>query len=208
LVAALNRASGALTSTSRDCRSADEGGEGDEKEEEERELNGFYDDEISEDDEEMTEIRGLARQIRKKKKLMRNDAFMVKSSNKPKIPRTARKRERSVSRFTSELRSIGVDISSDEEGHFQDATEEKYRPPLKRKREDSEGQVRSSSKMPRDRSGIRDVVVQQKVKKMGRKAQIPMARNARKGEGDRHIPDRKPKHLFSGKRTNGTHSSR
>ncbi len=31
--------------------------------------------------------------------------------------------------------------------------------PIKRKREDSEGRVRSSSKVPRDQSGVRDVKV-------------------------------------------------
>lgn len=36
------------------------------------------------------------------------------------------------------------------------------------------------------------------------KAQIRMGRMARKGEGDRHIPDLKPKHLFSGKRPRGS----
>ena len=31
-----------------------------------------------------------------------------------------------------------------------------------------------------------------------------MGKMARKGEGDRHIPDLKPKHLFSGKRPKGS----
>lgn len=62
-----------------------------EKEEEEREEAGYYDIEISSGDEEMQEIRGLAKQIRKKKALMKNESFMRKSSTKPKLPRTARK---------------------------------------------------------------------------------------------------------------------
>ena len=36
------------------------------------------------------------------------------------------------------------------------------------------------------------------------KAQWKSGRLAKKGEGDRHIPDLKPKHLFSGKRPKGT----
>ena len=36
------------------------------------------------------------------------------------------------------------------------------------------------------------------------KAQFKMGKMARKGEADRHIPDLKPKHLFSGKRPRGT----
>ena len=34
--------------------------------------------------------------------------------------------------------------------------------------------------------------------------QWELGRGARKGEADRHIPDFKPKHLFSGKRPKGT----
>jgi hypothetical protein len=36
------------------------------------------------------------------------------------------------------------------------------------------------------------------------KAQWELGRGAKKGEADRHIPDFKPKHLFSGKRPRGT----
>ncbi len=42
-----------------------------------------------------------------------------------------------------------------------------------------------------------------KVKKIAKKAQVKMGRQARKGEGDRVILDMKPKHLFSGKRKMG-----
>ena len=36
------------------------------------------------------------------------------------------------------------------------------------------------------------------------KQQWKLGRAAKKGEADRHIPDLKPKHLFSGKRPKGT----
>lgn len=36
------------------------------------------------------------------------------------------------------------------------------------------------------------------------KAQWKLGKAAKKGEADRHIPDLKPKHLFSGKRPRGT----
>lgn len=86
-----------------------------EKEEEERENSGYYDIEDTDSDEEITEIRGLAKKIRTKKALMKNESFMRKSSTKPKLPRTARKRERSVGRLRSEMGSIGVEMSSDDE---------------------------------------------------------------------------------------------
>jgi len=180
-----------------------------EKEEEEREASGYYDIEDTDEDEEIQEVRGLAKQIRKKKALMKNESFMKKSSTKPKLPRTARKRERSVSRLRSEMGELGVEMASDDEGHYTQAAAEVVRSrPLKRMREDSEGRVRSSSKLPRDQSGIRDVSVQRKTKKMAKKAQLPANRNARKGEGDRHIANVKPKHLFTGKRSIGKNSRR
>jgi len=38
----------------------------------------------------------------------------------------------------------------------------------------------------------------------GRKNQNKMNMNAKKGEADRSIPNLKPKHLFSGKRSGGS----
>ena len=59
----------------------------------------------------------------------------------------------------------------------------------------------------RDKSGVRksDVV---KSEKLRRGHQKVLNQNARKGEADRRFMDLKPKHLFSGKRTQGTHDRR
>lgn len=84
---------------------------------------------------------------------------------------------------------------------------------------DSEGRVRSSSKLPRDQSGVRDVEVRNidhsfldlwhflflfqtrvRVKTLAKKAQKKMNLSARKGEADRKIVSLKPRHLLSGKR--------
>ena len=76
--------------------------------------------------------------------------------------------------------------------------------PVKRAREDSEGRVRSSSKMPRDKSGIRDEEMFNIAKKMRNKSQKQFnKKESRVGEGDRVITTKKPKHLFSGKRKMG-----
>lgn len=45
------------------------------------------------------------------------------------------------------------------QSHFDDAVVTRVVRPVKRQREDSSGRVRSSSRTPRDESGIRDVVV-------------------------------------------------
>jgi len=60
----------------------------------------------------------------------------------------------------------------------------------------------------RDQSGLRDSSQVGKVRKIMKRSQTPMNRNAKKGEADRAIPAKKPKHLFAGKRGKGTNSSR
>lgn len=76
--------------------------------------------------------------------------------------------------------------------------------PVKRAREDSEGRVRSSSKMPRDKSGMRDESMIAKARDMTKKSQRKLLnKESRIGEADRTITIKKPKHLFSGKRKGG-----
>jgi nucleolar GTP-binding protein len=69
------------------------------------------------------------------------------------------------------------------------------RPATKRKREDSEGTVRSSSKVPRDQSGVRDVTMAQKARKINKLGQRKRNLGAKIGEADRRIFVKKPKHL-------------
>lgn len=57
---------------------------------------------------------------------------------------------------------------------------------------------------PSKKSGLKDSKQVNRSIKMGDMAQRKANKNARKGEGDRHIPDFKPKHLFSGKRPKGS----
>jgi len=143
--------------------------------------------------------------------LMKNLSGRKKRSTKPKITRIGRTRERTVGRFKEELGDLGIEFSDDEGTHYEDSRKSRTLIPgtLKRKREDSEGVVRSSSRsMPRDKSGVRDEDTQVRLRKAGYQQQKKMAKEARKGEGDRHIYDLKPKHLFAGKRKMGKTSRR
>lgn len=131
------------------------------KEEEERIKNGFYDINLESEDEELHEIRGLARKIKDKKALLKFEQRM-NNTTKPKLPRTAKRRERSLSRLRSEQRELGVDIDSDEEGNYFDNavdTSADHRPPVKKSRLDEEGNVRSSFTIPRDKLGLKNVEV-------------------------------------------------
>jgi len=55
--------------------------------------------------------------------------------------------------------------------------------------------ARNKSRM----KGLRDESQAQAAEKIRRKKSMRISKEAKKGEGDRHIPDFKPKHLFSGK---------
>lgn len=62
-----------------------------EREEEERINSGYYDFNLDSEDDELKEIRGLAKQIREKKGIMKFEQRM-KQTNKPKMPRNVAKR--------------------------------------------------------------------------------------------------------------------
>uniref|UniRef100_G1RT66 Nucleolar GTP-binding protein 1 n=1 Tax=Nomascus leucogenys TaxID=61853 RepID=G1RT66_NOMLE len=176
-----------------------------EKEEELRTAAGEYDSVSESEDEEMLEIRQLAKQIREKKKLKILES-KEKNTQGPRMPRTAKKVQRTV--LEKEMRSLGVDMDDKEDAHYAVQARRSRSITRKRKREDSAppssvARSRSCSRTPRDVSGLRDVKMVKKAKTMMKNAQKKMNRLGKKGEADRHVFDMKPKHLLSGKRKAG-----
>nr|XP_028681748.1 nucleolar GTP-binding protein 1 isoform X2 [Macaca mulatta] len=176
-----------------------------EKEEELRTAAGEYDSESESEDEEMLEIRQLANQIREKKKLKILES-KEKNTQGPRMPRTAKKVQRTV--LEKEMRSLGVDMDDKDDAHYAVQARRSRSVTRKRKREDSAppssvARSRSCSRTPRDVSGLRDVKMVKKAKTMMKNAQKKMNRLGKKGEADRHVFDTKPKHLLSGKRKAG-----
>ncbi|NP_001240708.1 nucleolar GTP-binding protein 1 [Callithrix jacchus] len=178
-----------------------------EKEEELRTAAGEYDSDSESEDEEMLEIRQLAKQIREKKKLKILES-KEKNTQGPRMPRTAKKVQRTV--LENEMRSLGVDMDDKDNAHYAVQARRSRSVTRKRKREDSappssvaRSRSRSCSRTPRDVSGLRDVKMVKKAKTMMKNAQKKMNRLGKKGEADRHVFDMKPKHLLSGKRKAG-----
>uniref|UniRef100_A0A6I8PWR6 GTP binding protein 4 n=1 Tax=Xenopus tropicalis TaxID=8364 RepID=A0A6I8PWR6_XENTR len=175
-----------------------------EKEEELREGAGEYDSDIESEDEEMTEIRELAQQIREKKKLKILES-KEKDIHAPRLPRTVKKVQRKS--LEKEMSSLGLDMTEKDQTHY--AAQARSRSlQRKRKRDESEPPVsaarsRSSSKTPRDQSGMRDVKMVKKAKKIMKNSQKKGNRLGKRGEADRHVFDLKPKHLLAGKRKSG-----
>lgn len=176
-----------------------------EKEEELREKAGYYDDDDSEEDDEMKDLRKTAAKIRHKRQIITLESGEKRRIQRPRVPRTAKKID--SKKMEESMEALGVEIENKDETHYSRERSKSASRALKRKREPSESlaqsRARSSSRTPRDQSGVRDATMAKKVKKIGRKAQKSFNMEARKGEADRRVLDMKPKHLFSGKRKMG-----
>ncbi|CAD0251386.1 unnamed protein product [Spodoptera exigua] len=173
-----------------------------EREEELRIEGGMYAVPKIELDDTMKEIRELARQIRNKKAILKDESRLVKQSTKPVMPRTsrARARDRSTGKLREEMEKLGVDMSDTKDAHFtRSRSRSQSAPAAKRARADSRG--RSVSRPARDTTGVGDALMQQKAKKL---AHVAIAKKTKrmglKGEADRFIGTKMPKHLFAGKR--------
>ncbi|XP_065332678.1 nucleolar GTP-binding protein 1 [Cloeon dipterum] len=179
-----------------------------EKDEELREAAGMYVIPKMELDETMMEISKLAKKIREKKAILQDEARVNKSSTKAKLPRTAaaKDRNRSVSRLRSQMNEVGVEPSESENAHFKKANKRgrsatKSPVATKRVRVDSEGRARSVSKTPRDEMGVKNPEMRLRLKDKAHKAiRKKVGKKGLKGEADRFIGTKMPKHLFVGKR--------
>lgn len=87
-----------------------------EKEEYLREEAGMYDYKLPELSDTMRDIQQLAKQIREKKAIMKDEARVLKASTKPVMPRTAtsKVRGRSVSKLKEQMEELGVNIEETE----------------------------------------------------------------------------------------------
>jgi len=183
-----------------------------EAEEEARERAGFYDSEESEEDEAYEEIKELATKIRRKKGEMKADQWIDRTT-KPTLTRNsvAKKRERSVSRLKAEFEELGVTglAEKDEDSHFNRARSVSRSKPKRQKL--GEDPHRSASVVPRSQSGMKDpdgskkAKLEELAKKRDKKN---FAQFGKAGESDRRIQEKKPKHLYCGKRGIGKNDRR
>merc|ERR1712058_159374 len=134
---------------------------------------------------------------------------------KPTLDRKsiAKKRERSVSRLQSEFEELGVTgLEVDNpESHFNKARSTSRARPIKKMRV-GEDANRSHSAAPRSQSGIRDASQGAKLDKlkkkadkktfnrMGKAGKKPFNRTPQSFYPDSRLQEKKPKHLFTGKR--------
>lgn len=174
-----------------------------EEEEARREQEGFY-DMTSDEDEDMEDIRVLAKEIRERKALMKAER-RTDHTTKPRLTRsqTTRKRDRNVSNLASNMNSLGVDLDSEGETHYKKSAARSRSRDASRPRLTEPSVDRSVSEFSRSESCMRDEKMIHKARKLKVKQQKTWRTTARKGEADRTIPNLRAKHLLSGKRKLG-----
>jgi len=184
-----------------------------EEDEREKEMGNQMEDEEDLDDLNEEE-KGLLGEIREKKSQLILDHILERGHNHPSVPdRLDPEGERTIGNFESHLRELGIDPTLATK-RLRSRSRDSSRVGRKRTRsedpgegDDSKIQKRSSKSRtpaPPHQLGLKDIKQQQRALSLTRKAQTKRNKEARKGEGDRHVPDLKPKHLFSGQRGLGT----
>jgi len=172
-----------------------------EREEEKLEAEGFYKSEEEDMDSEDEALEATANAITEHNRLTRITARLKTTKNRPTLPSTAIKRN--VSAMSDHLEKMGLD-----------PTEARARSRgVKRARSESRGEsiartasmARPETSVVRDRtmSGVRNVKQKMESEKVRKLAQRTPNLFAKRGESDRAVQTKMPKHLFSNKRGNG-----
>lgn len=187
-----------------------------------REEGGVYDIPDMSMDETLKEIREMAKKIRTKRFLLRDEKRLQPRKNKPIIPRhkQPKVRDRSVNKLVETMENLGVDMSGSENANFtksvmdlrrgQIAVGSKKTPKKPLLDKESSAIVKKTGqplkrKPARDTMGIKNVAMKKKAQIMAKKdIAKKVTRLGLKGEADRFIGTKMPKHLFAGKRGNGT----
>ncbi|KAF9369972.1 hypothetical protein CPB97_003121, partial [Podila verticillata] len=152
-------------------------------------------------DSEDEALEATANAITEHNRLTRIEARLKTTKNRPTLPKTAMKRN--VSEMSDHLESMGLD-----------STEARARSRgVKRARSASRGEsiartasmARPETSVVRDRtmSGVRNVKQKLESEKVRKLAQRTPNLFAKRGESDRAVQTKMPKHLFSNKRGNG-----
>ena len=209
-----------------------------EREEEERERNGFYelDDPMAKRTILTPAQRRLAKRIRDKKNLLVLESREKRTQHRPELSR--KDKPMKLTKMRKELGDLGIDIEGvegEKSSHLnrsrsKGTNAEQRRSRLAKRaaslaaRGDESMEVdgqkrslsliakeRSKSRVPRDQSGMRDVPMIQKARKLKSLRQrsiLSGKKSGRAGEADRHIWTERPRHLFAGKRGSGTANRR
>jgi len=172
------------------------------------------DAEVDDGEEPLTqEERDLLDTIRQKKKLIKEKSIREKTArtNNPIVSRAHR--QKNIDEMASRLEELGMDSRqavervrstsrrrrsrsrTTDQMDVDDGSQKRIH--STKSRSLSRGRSESLAK-PSSGSGLKDIRQRNKAIKMSDRSQRLRNKMARKGEGDRHIPTLKPKHLLTG----------
>lgn len=190
--------------------------------EEEQRMEQEDDDEEMDGKELTPEEQEALAKIRKKKSLLIREHRIKKSTaeSRPMVPRKFDKDKKFTSeRMGRQLSDLGLDptaaisrarsVSRGRKRERSVAREDAMdvdQNPNKKLRVRSQSRSRSMSRPPGEvipGEGFKDSAQKMKALKIAKKSTKKRNKNARRGEADRVIPNLKPKHLYSGKRSIG-----
>ncbi|GHP02494.1 hypothetical protein PPROV_000125100 [Pycnococcus provasolii] len=146
-----------------------------------------------------TERRSTTRRMRDSLEAMGYDAEgAVRRARDDRRGREESRMGRSVERKRKRDASSAAAMEMEEE-------KEKKRVHSSKSRSMSRGRAASMTPDPKSKRalGLKDDAARMKSTKLGDKSVRKRSKDAKRGEGDRHVPDLKPKHLYSGKTGRG-----
>ncbi|KAI7847795.1 GTP binding protein 4 [Circinella umbellata] len=183
-----------------------------EREEERLEKEGFYDNNEPIMDEEEEELRSTADAIRERKKLIVQAHRTARGSKTAIVPKKVLAKNATVDEMNDHLSKMGIDANAAVERTRASAagrkrTREEAIPDEAVK--DADAAVRDEV-VTREMSnlGFRNVKQKKEADKQKKLNQVQNNKMGKRGEADRNIQTKMPKHLFSGKTSMGSRDRR
>ncbi|CAO3678051.1 unnamed protein product [Rhizopus microsporus] len=183
-----------------------------EREEERLEQEGFYqsDDDMLDDDEEA--YKAAADAIREKKKLIVQAHRAAHGRNRPVLPKPTAAKFSTVSEMNEKLAQMGID-SADATERVREAAAHRKRTreealPDEAVKEATADERAESENFALSQQGFRNVKQKMEADKQKKNSQKQNNKMGKRGESDRSIQTKMPKHLFSGKLSAGTRDRR
>ncbi|CEJ03929.1 Putative Nucleolar GTP-binding protein 1 [Rhizopus microsporus] len=183
-----------------------------EREEERLEQEGFYqsDDDMLDDDEEA--YKAAADAIREKKKLIVQAHRAAHGRNRPVLPKPTAAKFSTVGEMNEKLAQMGID-SADATERVREAAAHRKRTreealPDEAVKEATADERAESENLALSQQGFRNVKQKMEADKQKKNSQKQNNKMGKRGESDRSIQTKMPKHLFSGKLSAGTRDRR
>lgn len=153
---------------------------------------------VDEEERAWADTKEMLAQLTKKREQKKLESRIEKSRNSVKVPR---RRTRQLEEVQDELEALGKP-SAAIRGRSTTRQRKREASPSEAPEEKGRSKSRAARSMSRagDVTGLPDDETREKLERLRRNKSRRISHEHKKGEGDRKIPDRKPKHLFSGKR--------